>query len=428
MKLQMKLFPILLINFIGALGYSIVIPFLVIIVEKFGGNALMYGLISAMYPLFQLIGSPILGNLSDKYGRKPILVLSQIGTLVSWIIFLLALYTPVGFMFEFNHVFVGTLVFTTPLLVLMFARALDGVTGGNVSVAQAYLADVTSNEDRSKSYGVFSLSANLGFVVGPALAGILGSTALNETLPVLAALLISVIGTVAIVFFLPESRIQKTNLEASSNLLKKSIRKEFIKRDHWFYLLTHYKIASSVVIYFLVVLAFNIFYTAFPVHALNDLSWTVGELGVYFSIMAIVMGLVQGPVLSFLSKHLKDVFLILIGSALMAFTFYLYIFDTKFALYFALLTFALGNGLMWPSVLSLMTKETDDDYQGFVQGVAGGGSGLAGIIGLIIGGIFYDQLSEGTFIISFWIFVVVFMSVFFGKALTLSLKGEKTTK
>ena len=97
---QAQLLPILLVNFVGTLGFSIVLPFLIFLVMKFGGNAIVYGLLAATYPAFQLIGAPVLGKWSDIYGRKKVLLLSNAGTSVGWILFLFALYLPVGKVFS----------------------------------------------------------------------------------------------------------------------------------------------------------------------------------------------------------------------------------------------------------------------------------------------------------------------------------------
>jgi MFS transporter, DHA1 family, tetracycline resistance protein len=106
---QASLFPILLVNFVGTLGFSIVLPFLVFVVMKFGGNAIVYGLLAATYPAFQLIGSPILGKWSDTYGRKKILLLSNIGTSIGWLLFLFALFLPSS-SFNIHIAFLGTFV------------------------------------------------------------------------------------------------------------------------------------------------------------------------------------------------------------------------------------------------------------------------------------------------------------------------------
>ncbi|MGH9979072.1 MAG: MFS transporter, partial [Nitrososphaeraceae archaeon] len=123
---QPSLFPILLVNFVGTLGFSIVLPFLVFEVMKFGGDAIVYGLLAATYPAFQLIGSPILGRRSDIYGRKEILLLSNIGTSIGWLIFLFALFLSTEESFNIYVPPIGTFVVIIPLLLLFLARAIDG--------------------------------------------------------------------------------------------------------------------------------------------------------------------------------------------------------------------------------------------------------------------------------------------------------------
>src|SRR5215210_4611567 len=203
---QPSLFPILLVNFVGTLGFSIVLPFLVFLVTKFGGDAIVYGLLAATYPAFQLIGSPVLGRWSDIFGRKIVLLLSNVGTSVGWILFLLALFLPIEKSFNIDIAFIGTFVIIVPLLVLFLARAIDGITGGNISVANAYLADISSDENRSKNFGKMAISSNLGFILGPALAGILGGTIYGEILPVTAALILSLATLFVVGFLLRESR------------------------------------------------------------------------------------------------------------------------------------------------------------------------------------------------------------------------------
>ena len=124
---KIQFFPILLINFIGTLGFSIVLPFLVFLVKDFGGNAIVFGILSATYPAFQLIGAPILGRWSDTYGRKKILLLSNAGTLVGWIFFLVALFLPKENILSVNSALHGSFVITLPLLVLFLARFIDGL-------------------------------------------------------------------------------------------------------------------------------------------------------------------------------------------------------------------------------------------------------------------------------------------------------------
>lgn len=112
----------------------------------------------------------MLGRWSDIYGRKKILFFSNVGTFVGWLLFLLALLLPISRLFDVNFSLIGTFVITLPLLMLFIARAIDGITGGNVSVANAYLADISSNEERNKNFGKMAISSNLGFIIGPALS------------------------------------------------------------------------------------------------------------------------------------------------------------------------------------------------------------------------------------------------------------------
>ena len=120
---NVSLLPILAVNFIGTLGFSIVLPFLVFLVNRLGGNAFIYGLASSMYPAFQLIGAPILGRWSDIYGRKKILFLSQLGTLLSWIVFLGALFLPVVSLFKIDSRVLGAFTVTLPLASTLFCQS-----------------------------------------------------------------------------------------------------------------------------------------------------------------------------------------------------------------------------------------------------------------------------------------------------------------
>ncbi len=145
--------PILSVNFVGTLGFSIVLPFLVFLVTRWGGNALVYGVMGATYSVCQLVGAPILGRWSDTYGRRKIQLLSQAGTLLSWCIFLGAMVVPVRPLFAVDSVALGQFTITAPLVVMLVARMMDGITGGNVSVAHAYLADISSDEQTNENFG-----------------------------------------------------------------------------------------------------------------------------------------------------------------------------------------------------------------------------------------------------------------------------------
>lgn len=418
---RVTLFPILLVNFIGTLGYSIILPFLIILVIKFGGNELMYGMIGATYSFFQLIGAPILGRWSDKFGRKKILLLSQAGTFLAWILFIIALRIPITTLARVESPMLGSFLLTTPLLVLFIARALDGITGGNVSVANAYLADVTTEKDRKSNFGKMAASGNLGFIIGPALAGVLGGTVFQEQLPVMTALLISLGAIVVIAFLMRESIPCVITQPVESRNLKKVFGqehkecyeisgagritfKEILKRNH---------IPFILILYFIIFLAFNFFYVAFPVHAVESLEWSLLELGVFYSVLGFIMVAVQGPVLSKISHKFSDGVLTIVGSILLAGSFFLFTSNDNILIYLGVALFSSGNGIMWPSFLSILSKVADQKYQGAIQGYASSTGSLASIIGLITGGLIYGWIGVTTF----WIPGVLLLIIF-----TLSFK------
>jgi len=428
---KVSLYPLLSVNFIGTLGYGIVLPFLIFLVTRFGGNALMYGIVAATYPAFQLIGAPILGRLSDIHGRRKILLVSQIGTLIAWLIFLVALFIPALALFEVNSVLLGSFVITIPLLILFVARALDGITGGNISVANAYLADITKEKDRTRNFGKMSISSNMGFILGPALGGLLAATILKETLPILAAIAISIVGTLLIVLRLPESKqcIPLTNEDkkvandvAFKNFAKKSFAQDLkecysidaAKRLSFMELLKLKGIAYIFTVYFLIFLGFSIFYTAFPVHAAQTLNWSISQLGIFLSFLSIVMVVVQGPVLSRLSRRVSEGTLTVTGCLILGVNFLLLTSPNIVLIYLAAVLFALGNGIMWPSVMSILSKYAGDEHQGAIQGLASSFGSLAGVIGLVFGGILYGTIGVTSFIFaSFIIFVVAGLSLRF---------------
>ncbi len=386
------LFPLYLVNFIGVLGFSMVIPFMYILIDRLDGSPVMYGLISASYPAFQLIGAPLLGRWSDKIGRKKVLVISQVGTFISWIVLLFSLYIPQAFEYIIELRITGIIVITLPLLLIFLSRAFDGLTGGNIAVANAFLADLTTEKDRNKNYGRLSISSNLGFVIGPALAGILGSTVYREALPIIAAMVVSGIAIIVIVYFLPDrARIKKTSsiTESFNRAGKKSSSIFKIKG-----------VLSLCLIYFLIFFAFNTYYTAFPVHVVEDFNWSVGQIGYFFSALSLLMIVAQGPILQILSEIFSELKLVLAGSLLLIFNFALLIANIEWILYLTILFFALGNGLMWPSFLSLLSRKGTEENQGQIQGVASSFGSLASIAGLVIGGVLYPYLAANTFIIS----------------------------
>ncbi len=392
----------------------------------------MYGIIGAVYPFFQLFGAPILGKWSDIYGRKKILFLSQAGTVIGWLIFLIAALVPVTVLFSVNNSVLGVFSVTIPLILVFASRAVDGLTGGNISVANAYLADITDDKSRNKNYGKMSVSSNLGFIAGPALAGILGITSLGYRLPIIVTLVLSVLTVAIILFYLPDTGIRKFTEKPDD--IKKVMgfeNKECFKiegenKSKDARILSIPNIKFILVIYFLIFLGFNFFYTSFPVHATEKLLWSVGEMGAYYSILSILMVIVQGPVLSRLTKRFTESILIITGNLLLVITFLMLLSGNTYIVFASAVFFAAGNGIMWPSVLSVLSKAAGKKYQGAVQGYASSLGSLASIIGLILGGIIYSAIGGATFIISAAVIFLVFVLSFRFPVVLKSCPAEKT--
>jgi MFS transporter, DHA1 family, tetracycline resistance protein len=420
-KKRKPLLAILLVNFTGTLGFSIVLPFLVFLVMNFGGDAVIYSLLAATYPAFQLIGSPILGRWSDIYGRRKVLLLSNAGTAIGWILFVIALVLPIDSVFNINLEYFGTFVVAVPLLFIFFARAIDGVTGGNISVANAYLSDISTDKNRSNNFGKMAISSNLGFILGPALAGILGGTFYGSLLPVLAALLLSIVTLIVIGFLLRESRPKSNPIVIPE---EGTIRKVFAQecKDCYYQdsavkskfgdVFKLEQISFLLVLYFLIFLGFNVYYASFPTHAANVLHWSVTQLGIFYAILSGIMVFIQGPVLRKALKKFSEEKLVIFGSLILGTNFVLFFSESIISVYIAVVLFAIGNGLMWPSFMSILSKRAGTALQGAVQGVAGSFGGIASIIGLIAGGVLYNLTGGATFLVSAVIIFSVFVMSF----------------
>ena len=190
-----KLVPAYLLTFVNVLGFSILMPVLPFIVNFYGAPKWVFGLMLTLYSASQFVGSPLLGAMSDQQGRKPILMVSQAGTLLSWIVFFGALFIP-------NVSIYGLAI---PLLIIGLARVLDGITGGNASVANAYVADVTTPDQKAYIFGYLGGIAGIAMIVGPAIGGISAGTSLGYKGTILTAIVISAITLITIRYWLKES-------------------------------------------------------------------------------------------------------------------------------------------------------------------------------------------------------------------------------
>ena len=413
-----KIFPILLVNFIGILGYSVVIPILIFIVIDFGGNAFIYGLLGAMYPLFQFIGAPILGRLSDRIGRKKVLLISQTGTFFAWVLFIVALAIPKLELWSQDSSMTGSYLMTLPLLLIFLARIFDGFTGGNISVANAYLSDISTDEDRDANFAKMASSTSTGFIIGPVIAGLLASTAYGELLPIVLAAAISLVA-----IFVINNRLKETNPCVANTKGIASIR-HFFHVEHkecftegekeaappkkgWRFVLSIKGVTKLYGVYFLTFLAFSLFYAGLPLYASSELNWSAVELGGFLSYSSVVMIITQGPILSRLTKLYSNQILIKFGSFLLGLSFLVMTSTNLIALYLAITILSVGNGMMWPSFMSLLAQKGTSSTQGVIQGYGSSMGSIASMFGLLVGGFLFESIKAYLFVIGAGIFLLI---------------------
>ena len=334
---------------------------------------------------------------------------------MAWLIFIVALSLPVEQLASFDSALTGPFFISIPLILLIFARGLDGLTGGNVSVANAYLSDVSTNENRKGNFGKMASSTSLGFIIGPAIAGLLGATVYEELLPVAAAALISLLAIYVIYAYLPESRPDLV----SPNLKDFEIRKLFQVEQKECYqldkcpdtglraILKVKHIPLLFFFYFMTFLGFSFFYVGFPVYAAGDLGWDSFQLGVFLTVSSLISVNVQGPVLTYLSARVPDSTLVVIGSSLYIVCFLLLPLGTTATVYGANVALSVGNGLMWSSFLSILSKAGTSNIKGTIQGYASSMGSLASIFGLIFGGVLFSQVGPSLFYVAAFVFVLL---------------------
>ncbi len=391
--------PILLVQLIGTLGFSIALPFLVFLVDDFGGVAWTFGLLGAAYSAAQLVGAPILGRWSDRAGRRPVLLVSQVGTLVAWLIFAVALLLPLR-----SWGTVGGATLSLPLALVFGARILDGLTGGNISVANAYVADITRGNTNARGvvFGRMGMASSVGFTLGPAIAGVLGALYEGYLAPVLAAAAISVVCT-GLIFTLREPDAPCPDgppaPEAVSRVMGQQHRRcdrPEPKPDRA--VLRQPTVMALIVAVFVLFLGFNLFYASFPVYATDRVGWSPAQMGLFFSLMSGTMFIAQGPVLRAASRWWPPVRVFAVGLAGLIIAFVLFALPQSAALYVGALMFALGNGIAWPTFQARLAGAAPGDAQGTVQGASTSAGSLASIVGLVAGGFLYPALGVGLFV------------------------------
>jgi len=349
--------------FIDLLGFGIVIPFLPLYAARLHVNASGIGLILSSYSLMQLLCAPLLGGLSDHYGRRPIIMLGLLGSSISYVIY--------GFAASFT--------------VLLTSRAMHGACAGTVSTAQAYVADTTNESERAHGMGMIGAAFGLGFVLGPALGGLLGHSDLR--VPVFFAGLLTLANLIFAAVTLPESHqpAQGTNLTwiaVAAPLLK-------LPRQ-----LTRNRLSRLFAIAFLGTSAMAAFEATFALMVPAIYGYGARGIGELLAFAGALQAFTQGYLLRKIVARYGEPKLLRIGMvAVAAGLAPMASLSSRWSLWLVLGVLALGYGLASPSVASLISRSTEDSLQGEILGVNQSALSLARICGPLIAGFFYQTFA-----------------------------------
>lgn len=350
------LIVILTTVFIDLVGFGIVIPVLPFYAEgtTFNATPRTVGLLFASYSIMQLIFSPILGGLSDKYGRRPVLLISIIGTGIGFLV--------LGFAQSLSMLFVG--------------RILDGITGGNISTAQAYIADITTKENRASGMGLIGAAFGVGFVFGPMIGGILSRWGIQ--VPFLFAAGLCFVNAVLLYFRLPETVTAHRPPEHSAvqgrgfNQLIASLKQP--------------RLPIVLTIYFLSIVAFSIMVTGFSLYTMFRFGYDAQHTGYLFAYVGIIAIVIQGGLIGRLVKQFGELPLIVAGCLCMAISLFAVPFVSPAAGGLAGLligggVLSIGNSLATPVLTSVASKTASPEQLGTIMGVTQSTASLARAVG-----------------------------------------------
>ena len=342
--------------FIDLLGFGIIIPLLPFYAESFGANAFTIGLLGTSYSLMQFLFSPIWGRWSDKIGRKPIILIGLLGSCLSYF----------------------TLAVAASLPLVFLARIIGGIAGANIPTAQAYIADVTTSENRAKGMGLVGAAFGMGFVFGPALGGVLSR--IGPSTPMWCASALCLANFLAAWAFLPESRTPAPHAETLGRLAA------------FHRAVAHPQLLLLLALYFVVTVSFSGFEATFALFTERRFGFTAATIGLVFTFIGVILAVVQGVLVGRVVKHVGEARLISAATLLIAISLGLVPYSGTVPLLMVTLGgLAAGMGFNGPSLSSMVSKVSDPNDQGGVLGLASSLASLGRVIGPAWGGFLFDR-------------------------------------
>jgi MFS transporter, DHA1 family, tetracycline resistance protein len=369
---------IFLTIFVNLVGFGIIIPLLPFYAETFGASPLVIGLLFAVFSLCQLVAAPALGDLSDRWGRRPVLIFSLAGTVVSFVMLAMA------------H----------SIAMLFAARVVDGLSGGNISTARAYVADVTEPKDRSRAYGLIGAAFGLGFIFGPALSGVLAK--ISYTAPIWAAAALTFVATAMAWLWLPET-VHRTQAGTGNPF-------RYLPA-----LLQRSRVRRVLIIDFLYWFAFAMFQTTFALFAARRFGFDAPQTGYFFAGFGVLGVVVQGAAIRPIVKRLGDKPTFLLGLTFGAIGLVAAALSHSVMMFtLSMVPLALGIGFGHPTMSSLVSLVAGREEQGRVQGAASAVESLGRTIGPVWGNASLQRFGESTPYLSAAALLVVTLLVTLG--------------
>jgi DHA1 family tetracycline resistance protein-like MFS transporter len=363
--MRRELILILLFVFIDVLGFSLILPLLPFYAETFGASPTLVGLLLGANALAQLVGAPIIGRLSDRYGRRPLLLVSIGGTLVSFVLLGLA----------------------NSLALLFLSRVLDGLLGGNISLAQAYITDVTDEEERASGLGLIGAGFGLGFMIGPAFGGWLSGGA-NYSLPAFVAAAMAALNLVGVLLWLPESLSPERRQEARQHPRTAFSGRSLVEA------LGRPCVGPLLIVRLFYGLAFTTFTSIFSLYAEKRLGLDAQATGYVLTYVGLLVVAVQGGGIRLLTKRFSDKQLIFGGAILLTLSLLAWAFAPSLWLVLVVLApLALAGGLLNIATNSSLTKSVYPEEVGGTLGIAASWDSVTRVVAPIVGGFLLGSIS-----------------------------------
>lgn len=370
-----RLINIFIVVFVDLLGFSLILPLLPYYAEQFGASATVVGLLTASYAAASLVGAPLLGRLSDRFGRRPILLLSVAGTCIGFL--LLGFAEPIGR--GLASLVAAHSVNAFVLGILFLSRGVDGLTGGNITVAQAYISDVTDEQNRARGLGLIGAAFGLGFIIGPAVGGLLSHWGYG--VPAFAAAGLSFLNLLAIFFTLPESLTEERRAAISQQKRPPFTLAALAAA------LNRPKVGPLLYVRLFFGLAFAMFQSIFSLYAATKLHLTTQTTGFVLAYVGLLSVLVQGVGIGIVTKRFRENAIILTALWLMVFGLAGWAVTPNLpVLLVVLLPLSLGGGTLNTVLNSAITKSVTREEIGGTLGISASLESVTRVIAPSAGG------------------------------------------